>query len=165
LESEGFEGFVSVGRLVEHFFERSAGGKADAPVDVSGKRGVYMMLHLDDARPEMVLAGKNGFMGGRPSATINYLNQKWVDDTIVVYIGQAGGGSSTVVLRHGLTGRGGHSGGRLVWHLLDPTKLVLCWKPIAEADPELVESTLLGEFEECYMQLPFANIIRGKTFV
>jgi len=131
------------------------------------------VLHASGIRPELVLAGKNGFLGGKPSATISYLDQKWVDDTIVIYIGQAGGGSSAVVLqerirrylKHGKTGEGSHTSGRLIWHIPDPTKLVLCWKKLTKDDPERIESDLLDEFEDCYRQLPFANIIRGKTLV
>ena len=131
-----------------------------------------MVLHPSGIRPELVLAGKNGFQGGNPSASIEYLDERWVDDTIITYIGQAGGGSSTVGLRervrrylkHGMRGKGGHSGGRLVWHISDPTRLVFCWKVITRGDPERVESSLLDEFRECYKQLPFGNINRGKTF-
>lgn len=171
LGTHGFAGFKSVGELINDCYSRQDRVMKSSP-NVPEKKGVYMVLTPRDFCPTLVLAGENGFLGGKADATLEYLNKKWVEDTIVTYIGQAGGGSSSEVLqerirrylKHGLRGRGGHRGGRLIWHISNPLKLVVCWKVLVNDDPSRVESVLLDEFEECYRSLPFGNIKRGKTY-
>ena len=62
------------------------------------------------------------FKGKNPNVVLDELKKNWIDDTLVVYIGKAGGGNSKATLKSRLRqyfgfGQGksiGHWGGRLI---------------------------------------------------
>ena len=155
LEEQGFEGFNTVGEL------RNA--VTDIPVD----KGVYLVLYLKKTAPEFLTVSSGGwFKGNDPSINVAVLEEKWVPDTPLVYIGQAGGGTSRATLRSRIRqlldfGNGkavGHKGGRYLWQIKDSKDLVLCWKGTPEDDPRQVEYDLLRVFVAKYGVLPFANL-------
>jgi len=112
------------------------------------------------------------FKDREPNVPISTLQSKWVDGTIVLYIGKAGGTNGAKWSDHTLQQRvqqymdigsgepARHWGGRYIWQLQDSKDLLVCWKPISRAtgDPTLVESDYLNQFKKTYGKLPFANL-------
>ena len=80
--------------------------------------------------------------------------QNWVRDTVVVYIGKAGGTDHSATLNKRLRmylrfGQGapvGHYGGRLIWQIKNSGDLLICWKTQITEEPRNVEAKLLSEF-------------------
>ena len=156
LETYGFEGFLSVESL-----------RASNLIELPLVKGVYLVLSLKDLAPDFL----DTSMGGRfkekdPSVDIEVLIKKWIENTIVVYIGQAGGGTSKATLRSrikqlldfGVGKPVGHWGGRYLWQFKNSKDLVLCWKPTPDSDPRKVEKELLHNFISHFGHLPFANL-------
>lgn len=162
LEGEGFRGFVSFVDL------RS--------VEVPAVPGVYLVTWAGPAVPRFLPRSPAGSRKGRdPSVSISVLEGCWVDGASVLYIGKASGGSTgrrgvekrlDEFRRHGLGQPVGHWGGRYIWQLEQPDRLLVSWKITdGEDDPEDVESALLARFERDYAALPFANRKRGRRLV
>lgn len=130
-------------------------------------KGVYMILCCEPKPPEFLTVGTGGHFKGRdPNISIAELKHNWVENTIVVYIGKAGGDDSKATLRSRLIqyfrfGQGknvGHYGGRLIWQIKNPKELVVCWKPLPNDDPRIVEAELIRDFVTTYKKRPFANL-------
>jgi len=160
-KSDGFSGFKKVGDLFLNFS------------GVPNERGNYFVLYLGGKRPEFLSRGVGGFFKGKdPNVSIPELESNWVDETVVVYIGQAGGiragkwSDATLSERIGAYmkfGQGrdiGHFGGRFIWQIKDHRDLVLCWKswPNKTKDPKEVEGEWIQEFKSIYGKRPFANL-------
>jgi len=161
IKKEGFVGFRSITDLYE------------CSNYVPEERGVYMAIYLGSNPPEFMVKGTGGFFKKDPNYGIDYLNKRWVNGSVVLNIGQAGGirnGKwSNATLRKRITdyvkfGNGhdkiGHSGGRLIWQLKNNSKFLICWKTLPNkiADPRQVEIDFIKEFESIYGKRPFANI-------
>ena len=59
-------------------------------------KGVYLVLNLDKEIPAYLEVGTGGhFKGKNPNVSLAELKANWVDKTLVVYIGKAGGDSSS----------------------------------------------------------------------
>lgn len=130
-------------------------------------KGVYMILCCDHTPPDFLIVGSGGHFKGRdPNIPLAELQHHWIDKTIVVYIGKAGGDDSKATLRSRLTqyfrfGQGknvGHYGGRLIWQLKNSSDLLVCWKPLPDEDPRSVEAELIRRFVNTYKKRPFANL-------
>lgn len=159
LRRAGFEGFISVSDLWK-----------DSSV-IPDIKGVYMVVRTTDTAPVFLEKGKGGFFRGKnPNVSLDILHEKWVDDTCVVYIGQAGGIRNNKqpqsTLRSRLRqylhfGQGkpvGHQGGCYIWQLEDAADLLFCWKPLPTDDPGKVETAFISAFKKHYGgQWPFAN--------
>lgn len=159
LRQIGFEGFISVSDLWK-----------DHSV-IPNIKGVYMVVRTKDTVPEFLAKGTGGFFKGKdPNVPLDLLHANWVDDTCVVYIGQAGGmkngkqPQSTLrsrlkqYLRFGQGKTVGHQGGCYIWQMEDAANLLFCWKPLPEDDPRAVEASLIASFKKCYdSKRPFAN--------
>lgn len=159
LKQIGFDGFVSVSDLWK-----------DHSV-IPNVKGVYMVVRAANTTPNFLPKGTGGFLKGKdPNVSFDVLRAKWVNDTCVVYIGQAGGIKNgkqpQSTLRSRLKqylgfGQGkpvGHQGGCYIWQLKDAANLLFCWKPLPEDDPRKVEASLISSFKKCYGgQRPFAN--------
>jgi len=161
LKKEGFVGFKTVAKLREN---RSI---------IPRVRGIYMVLYLGEGRPKFVAKGTGGeFKGEDKNVAISLLESKWVSNTIVIYIGQAGGvlagkwSEATLfdrVRRYIKYGEGrpvGHQGGCYIWQISGCEELVLCWKPLPNhiSDPKQIEGELIKEFMSKYDgKMPFAN--------
>jgi hypothetical protein len=154
IKEEGFTGFKPMREL---FNDSSA---------VPRERGVYMVLNLSKGK-EFLAVGTGGFFKGKnPNVPLQTLESNWVENTIVVYIGKAGGEESGATLQSRLGqyfrfGQGknvGHYGGRLIWQLKNSADLVVCWKELPTEDPRTVESGLIREFVSQFSKRPFANL-------
>ena len=161
LKMEGFTGFISIADL-----QTSCSA-------ISRERGIYLVSYLGDTRPIFYPKGTGGYHKGSDSnVDIFELERKWVDGTIVVYIGQAGGmrdgkwSDATLYrrirqyIRFGQGQPVGHRGGRYIWQMKNYEDLIFCWKPLPNniEDPMKVEGELLKEFKKIYGRLPFANL-------
>jgi len=161
LKAEGFSGFKKVGDL---FLNSSS---------IPNERGNYLVLYLGGKRPEFIAKGVGGlFKGKNPNVSISELESSWVDETIVIYVGQAGGiragkwSNSTLndrISTYMKFGKGrniGHFGGRYIWQIKNHRDLVLCWKPWPNKskDPKQVEGEWIQEFKNIYGKRPFANL-------
>ncbi|MDD2279695.1 MAG: hypothetical protein PHD06_11685 [Bacteroidales bacterium] len=155
LKNEGFSGFS---RMRKYLSDHTL---------IPSTRGVYMVLYTPKTPPQFLEKGSGGFFKGKdPNVSIAELENNWVDETIVVYIGKAGKEGSSATLKSRLAqyfqfGQGkdvGHYGGRLIWQLENSNNLLFCWKELPEQDPREVEYGMLKEFIAKYGKLPFANL-------
>lgn len=154
LKSSEFVGFHSVNEL------------RNKPSLIPKKPGVYLILNIEKRDIDFLPIGTGGhFKKKDPNKDIPYLTSRWVNDTHLLYIGKAGGdNNSTLYSRLKLYfdfGNGkhvGHYGGRLIWQLYGSSELIVCWKPIEQADPRTVEKQLISDFKLQYGSRPFANI-------
>ncbi|MBD5538844.1 MAG: hypothetical protein HDQ94_02450 [Desulfovibrio sp.] len=163
-----FEGFYSVERLV-----------ADNLAEVPRKIGVYLVLWPGEKDPETQMPRvmpkfndgmETGFSQNRvPSLPTKDLPGKWVEGTPVVYIGKAGvlngRGKSNLhtrlreYLKWYQRKKNKHHGGRDIWRIGNPGKLLVAWRVTEHEDPRSCEATLIQRFKtqnpgHCR---PFAN--------
>ena len=105
---------------------------------------------------------------------IDDLGKRCVNNTIVKYIGQAGGKNKKgdwsdeslssrikTFMRYGQGQVVSHRGGRSIWQIQDFKNLVLCWKPLTEKiyDPKQYENEMIRQFKDTYGGMrPFANL-------
>lgn len=156
LKSKGFIGFKRMGELMGD------------PSFVNQTKGVYVVLYEENNPPKFLNEGTGGFFKGRnPNVSISELEDNWVDGTSIVYIGKAGGvGSSATLqsrlkqyLRFGQGANVGHWGGRYIWQIANSKELVVCWKPLDDAEPREIEHLMIEEFKAAHHGLrPFANL-------
>ncbi len=156
LKNNGFIGFKSISEL---WNDKTCIPKI---------KGVYLVLD-QNRKPNFVNPGVGGFFKGRdPNVTIDELQENHVPNSLVVYIGKAGGPTSKATLRsrlgqYLLFGQGkniGHWGGRLIWQLKNHRDLLFCWKPTPDDDPREVEKLLIDSYVKQYGKKPFANLVR-----
>jgi hypothetical protein len=156
IRHEGFHGFLTVSDLQESSCQATPQGP-----------GVYLVL-WPVSRPPVFLPQSIGgrFKSQDPRVATSQLRNAWVEASLVLYIGKAGGPSTAATLRSrvrqymrfGQGKRVGHWGGRYIWQLDRSDNLLLCWKSTPGADPQAVESDLLMQFRDVYGALPFANL-------
>jgi hypothetical protein len=122
IEQSGFFGFVKL----EQLFVKSS--------LIPDIKGVYMILNTNNTPPEFSEIGTGGYFKGKnPNISLSELKHNWVEETLVVYIGKAGGDDSKATLRSRLTqyfrfGQGknvGHYGGRLIWQIRNSKELLV----------------------------------------
>lgn len=156
LKTVGFEGFK---RTSDLFIDNSL---------IPKEKGVYLILNLQYKTQSFLQAGTGGFFKGKdPNVSLERLKDNWVDNSLVVYVGQAGGNNSKATLQSRLKqylnfGQGknvGHWGGRLIWQLECSSELIVCWKPLVEDDPRNVERGLIKQFVSKFSKRPFANLV------
>lgn len=154
IKKNGFIGFKTIGELC-----------IDSDI-LPKKKGVYLVLHLVK-KPVFLINGTGGFFKGKnPNVQIDELNNNWVKNSKVVYIGKAGGNLSKATLHSRLKqyldfGRGksvGHWGGRYIWQISNSNELVICWKELDKEEPNIIESGLIKIFSDKYGKRPFANL-------
>lgn len=135
---------------------------------VPNKKGIYLVLRESNTKPIFMHTSVGGhFKKRNPTIELLELENKWIEDTIVIYIGKAGGDSSSATLQSRLKqymkfGQGvpiGHWGGRYIWQLEDYKKLIICWKVIEKEDCRKVEKKLIEDYLIQYGKKPFANLV------
>jgi len=148
LEKNGFQGFVTISELTKN--------PALAPTE----KGVYMILRESENAPEFSNEGTGGFFKGKnPNVSISELQNNWVNNTPILYIGKATILQSRLkqYMKFGQGKNIGHYGGRLIWQLKDSQDFIVCWKPIEE--PRKYEADLINDFKkEHNEERPFANL-------
>lgn len=163
IKSNGFVGFKKIKDL---FSDNSS---------IPSVKGIYFVLYLENKKPNFLYIGRGPSLYKKktdPNVSIEELKANWVDDTIVVYIGKAGGknqkgleGDATLRSRlrtYFSFGQGNdvrHYGGRYIWQLKNSADLVVCWKATSGQEPREIEDDLIQEFKNGYEQKrPFANL-------
>ena len=156
LHAEGFQGFVTAADL-----------RLQGRDTIPASPGVYLFLRDSPSPPDFLEIGTGGhFKNKDPNVPLARLQDEWVTDARIVYIGQSGRGSSGTLknrirqmLRFGRGARVDHWGGRLVWQLRDAEQLQVCWKEIRTGDPKVVETQWIQTFKSLYGgKRPFANL-------
>jgi hypothetical protein len=156
LRAEGFAGFIKITDLIKN-------NCSEVPLE----KGIYLVVRNTTQRPEFMAESVGGhFKQRNPAVDVNTLENNWVDNSIVLYIGKAGGESSSATLQSRLRqymrfGCGepiGHWGGRYIWQLKDHRELLICWKIVDGSEPRDIERDLIEEFVSIYNKRPFANL-------
>ncbi|MBM3436217.1 MAG: hypothetical protein FJY07_08405 [Bacteroidetes bacterium] len=153
----GFEGFNTVKSLWQN--------RKIIPKEM----GVYLVLNPEFENPEFIFPDVGGFFKSKnPNISLEELKTKWVEDSMVVYIGKAGeqGKNATLhsrighYLRFGQGKKAGHWGGRYIWQLANYYDLIFCWKVTEGENPRKVETKLIDEYYQQFHKLPFANLTK-----
>ena len=137
-------------------------------------KGIYLVLHFDKLTPEFLIQGSGPKLYKKktnPNVSIEELKSNWVENTIVVNIGKAGGknqkgieGKSTLRKRlrayfsFGMGKDVRHYGGRLIWQLKNHKDLIVCWKSTPNEEPREIEADLIQRFISKFKKRPFANL-------
>ncbi len=155
LKEHGFIGFKSLKELIlDHKC-------------IPSKSGVYMVLHPKFIKPVFVNPGTGAHLKGRnPNKETQELEELWVPDSLVIYIGKAGGEKIQATLysrlrAYLLFGQGKsytHWGGRLIWQLQSSPELLVCWKLTPNENPRTIEKELIDLFKTIHKKRPFANL-------
>jgi hypothetical protein len=156
LKQNGFEGFKTVAELMRN---NSV---------IPKERGVYLVVRTTKAPPFFLETGVGcPFHDGKKmNYPIANLKSRWIDGTIILNIGKAGGLTQKTTLKKRLKtyldfGQGKdvpHRGGRSIWQLSDSKDLIICWKRLPNDEPRLIEEELIASFQQTYKQRPFANL-------
>lgn len=139
----------------------------DSLAEIPDVEGIYIVYRDILAEPEFLPTSTGGwFKGQDPTVHASVLNEKWIPNAYVLYIGKAGGPNLKSNLRTRLQqfisfGQGkktAHWGGRYIWQLKNSGNLRLAYKPIPGGNPESEERSLITEFTSEYGNMPFANL-------
>jgi excinuclease UvrABC nuclease subunit len=148
IKAAGFTGFKTV--------EELRNNKSLIPKE----QGVYLILHSNPIYT-FIETGTGGFFKGRnPNVGIATLEENWIENTPVVYIGKATSLYKRLgqYFRFGEGKNVGHWGGRFIWQLENSKDLVVCWKT-TEEEARNEEANLIQKFVKQYGKRPFANLV------
>jgi hypothetical protein len=160
LESEGFEGFRTVGQLY-----------ADGCEEIPNLRGIFAIVRESLAPPEFLAKSPAArFRDTDPTLPIEELETLWVPGAQILCFGRARGPGVRSLLKQRIKrylrfGHGrhvAHWGGRAIWQLSDRSTLRVAWKPTPKDDPARAEGAYQDRFERHYGALPFANLKQDR---
>lgn len=147
----GFEGYRTVASL------RDEGLR-----DIPEKKGVYLVIRTNNTHPRFLKVGTGGCFNGKdPNVCLSRLEREWVEDALVLYVGQTGTLRERIreLIRFGEGNPVRHHGGRLIWQLDDSDALMVCWKTVQNEDPRNVKKELIQDFKKYHEgRRPFANL-------
>jgi hypothetical protein len=155
LEDAGFQGYLSVNHLI-----------SSKCVEIPKMKGIYLVVN-ESMKKDFLSKSVGGHSKDKdPTVTKNELEKEWVNETIVLYIGKAGGTGNKATLNSRIKqyisfGRGNkspHHGGRYIWQLANNRELLLSWKTLADIEPRQYEEQLIAEFKAIHGKKPFANL-------
>jgi len=123
--------------------------------------GVYMVVK--NWSEKSFLESTAGMSLGKrdEKVTPEYLDQQWVENTFVLYIGKAVNLRRRIRQYMNFGSRRGknHAGGRLIWWIRGYHRLLIFYKTLPPGvSPRDKERVLLVKFEHQYGKLPFANL-------
>lgn len=147
-KNDGFKGFIPGKTL-----------RSNAS-SVPSEPGVYIVVRDSECAPTFLATGTGGhFKGKNPNVDISELQDNYVDDSKVVYIGKANNLSKRIgqLLCFGAGEAVGHWGGRYLWQLSDAEDLLIAWKETPGKEPRQVEKSMIEDFCARHGKLPFAN--------
>jgi hypothetical protein len=155
LKEHGFEGFETIGSMMDNSCK-----------NVPCEQGIYFVLNLDLTKDFLTESTGGWFKKRNPSVEQYILEQNWVDNTLILNMGKAGGSESSATLNSRLRqymqfGRGkavGHWGGRLIWQLSNSSDLTICWKILPNDEPRDIERAFIQDFYRVFGKRPFANL-------
>ena len=150
IKNAGFRGFVKVEQLRNDYS------------CIPSTPGVYLVLN-PKRKKDFLTVGTGGYFHGKePNVAMSELENNWVDDTIVVYIGKTKDTLQKRIktyMQFGQREDVAHYGGRFIWQLRHSAELEVCWMPLNGEDSREVEKRLIHEFKKEYGKRPFANLI------
>lgn len=158
IKNSGFEGFAKIGDI-QHDMSK-----------IPNDKGIYLIIWSNSAKPKFVVQGTGGYFKSKnPNVLLAELENNWVDNTQVIYIGKAGGEGVKSTLKSRINeylkfGQGkaiGHQGGRFIWQIENNQDLIVCWKTLKDDEPSDMEKDLIKDFIAQYGKLPFANLKIG----
>ena len=106
------------------------------------------------------------FKGIDRTEPIAALQDRWVPESRVIYIGKANAGKTgrrglhvrlSEYRRYGAGEPVAHTGGRRVWQLAGHANFLVGWREISDADAAPTESAMIAAFRDHHGRLPFAN--------
>ncbi len=156
LRKAGFEGFLPFSELGSPMKRRA----------IPCKAGVYFAIRNTSVEPQFIQPSPAGWCKGNdPTIAANRLEDAWVKDAIVLYIGKAGGTGQKATLRkrisayirHGFGRMASHWGGRAIWQIPDSHNLIVAWRIVNEMEPRSIEALMIERFVEIYGKRPFAK--------
>jgi len=134
--------------------------------DVSSGPGVYAVVGRWKVVPGFLPVSTGGrFKGKDPTVSVETLRAKWVDRASVLYVGKSIDLATRIqaLVDFGYGKPVAHWGGRYLWQLPEPERLVISWRRTERDDPASVETQVLRRFAEGFGgKLPFANLKGGK---
>ena len=154
-KKNGFQGFLTIGELQRN--------SSIIPKSI----GIYYILYLKKGKPKFLKVGTGGFFKYKnPNVNIEELEQNWVENSEIVYIGKAGSfdGSATLnsrlrqYLNFGLGKKVGHWGGRYIWQIENSQDLIVCWKIADKIEPREMEKEQIKNYKIENGKRPFANL-------
>ena len=162
IKREGFLGFKSIRDLMKDCSS------------IEKVKGVYLVLYVEKKSPKFLKIGTGPSLYKNitdPNVLISELKSNWVENTVVIYIGKAGGINSKgfekketlkkrlkTYLKFGQGKDVRHYGGRYIWQIKKSKKLIICWKKLPDQEPRSVEKKMIAEFKKQYLKRPFANL-------
>ncbi len=155
IENKGFVGKVKIADW----------GKESKPYPNSTP-GIYLIVWDKLQLLQFDEIGTGSHYKGDPNVPIETLEENWIPESCVLYIGKAAEkkkglrGRLTQYMRFGAGKSSPHKGGRYIWQLRGRGELLVYWKELPNEEPRSVEKLLLQEFEKQYDCLPFANLNR-----
>lgn len=151
LEAEGFEGWVPFSAL----------GQTECPRG----HGVYAVYWPKEVEPEFLKSSRGGWFKGKdPTVSTSALNDNWVANADIIYIGCSHGEKSdlrkrlSAFRRFGDGKAVGHWGGRLIWQIAQTDLMRVGWKTTERDEARSLEKLLLERFIRSFDRRPFANL-------
>ena len=147
LKAQGFEGFVPVYDL-----------KKSTDV-VPEKKGIYLVLRLENDEPEFLIENPAGHYNGDPTEDIATLKNKWITNCPILYVGESADLNDRISLlmkfSNGKAVR--HWGGRYMWQIKGSENYLICWR-LTERHEEAKKEFIKSFQVQHNKKKPFANI-------